>query len=279
MMVLEPAAARSGEPLFETSDGPAPLVVSMPHSGTYLPPDLAARLAPAARDLPDTDWHVPRLYEFCESLGASVLRATHSRYVVDLNRPPDGAPLYPGKRETAVCPVETFDGDPLYAPADAPARAEVDARIRRYWQPYHERIEALIRSKLERHRRCLLWDAHSIRSTVPALFDGRLPDLNVGTAGGHSCDPGTARLIVDRLAAQRRFTHVLDGRFKGGYITRRYGRPEAGVEAVQLEIAQSAYLREARRPDFDVAVAAPLIALLRELLAALLDARSGAGAP
>ncbi len=262
------------EPLFDAIDGTAPLVVSVPHAGTYLPPSIASCLTPAARALSDTDWYVPRLYEFCGSLGASMIVATHSRYVVDLNRPPDGAPLYPGMRETAVCPTETFDGRPLYSRGAEPAATQIGARIRRYWQPYHERLAAMVRATRARHGRCLLWDAHSIRSAVPALFDGRLPDLNVGTADGRSCHAETRRSIETQLRGQRRFTHVIDGRFKGGYITRHYGRPSTGVEAVQLEIAQSAYLRDETRPAFEPAVAAPLIERLRTLLAALLATRA-----
>ena len=258
-------------PLFETVDGTGPLVISMPHSGTHVPPDLEARIEPRARDLPDTDWFVPRLYEFHATLGATVIRATHSRYVVDLNRPPDGAPLYPGQRETTVCPVETFDGQALYAPGDAPGPTEIAARLERYWHPYHVRLRALIDERVERHGCCFLWDAHSILSTVPALFDGRLPDLNLGTAGGRSCRPETLERVAAVLRRNRGFTHVVDGRFKGGYITRHYGDPERGVEALQLEIAQSAYLGEARVPHFDETVAAPLVAVLRTLLGRLLD--------
>lgn len=260
------------EPVFDAIDGRAPLVVSVPHAGTHLPPSIASALTPAARALPDTDWYVPRLYEFCGSLGASMIVATHSRYVVDLNRPPDGAPLYPGMRETSVCPLETFDGRPLYPPGTGPTATQIEARIRRYWQPYHERLAAMVQATLARHGRCLLWDAHSIRSEVPALFDGRLPDLNVGTADGRSCGADTARLIDAQLRGQRRFSHVIDGRFKGGYITRHYGRPPTGVEAVQLEIAQSAYLRDEARPEFAPEIAAPLIDRLRALLTGLLAA-------
>ncbi|HUX74736.1 MAG TPA: N-formylglutamate deformylase [Steroidobacteraceae bacterium] len=265
-------AALGGQPLFESVDGALPLIVSMPHSGTYLPPDLASRLAPAALDLPDTDWFVPQLYEFLAALGAALIRATHSRYVVDLNRPPDGAPLYPGQRETAVCPLESFDGEPLYARGDEPSRTEIDARLHRYWQPYHDRLRAMLDAALARHGHCLLWDAHSIRSTVPALFAGRLPDLNVGTVDGRSCSAATARRIVDALSAQPRFSFVVDGRFKGGYITRHYGDPALRIEAVQLEIAQSAYLLQARVPHFDAALAAPLVAVLHRLLADLAGA-------
>ena len=255
------------EALFETTHGATALVISMPHSGTYLPPEIAARIDPAAHDLPDTDWFVPRLYDFHAALGATVIRATHSRYVVDLNRPPDGALLYPGKRETGVCPIETFDGEALYRRGDEPARAEIEQRLRRYWQPYHDQLGELLGAQVARHGHCLLWDAHSIHSTVPALFEGRLPDLNVGTADGCSCGAQTTRRITAVLSAQQRFSFVVDGRFKGGYITRHYGDPAAGIEAVQLEIAQSAYLAEARTPRFDATRAAPLALLLHTLLA------------
>ncbi len=256
-------------PLFEIARGTRPIVISMPHSGTFVPPEMASRLTAAAIDLPDTDWHVPQLYEFAGAIGASAIRATHSRYVVDLNRPPDGAPLYPGQRETGLCPGETFDGEPLYAPGEAPTPEEIAQRLDRYWRPYHSQLRSLIDAHVSIHGRCLLWDAHSIHSIVPSLFAGRLPDLNVGTAKGRSCHAATAQAVVARLNAQRRFSYVVDGRFTGGYITRHYGDPAAGVEAIQMEIAQGAYLNEARVPKFDAALAAPLSDLLRGLLTSL----------
>jgi N-formylglutamate deformylase len=263
-------SASDDAPLYEYVAGDSPLLISFPHSGTYLPRELATRLRPEVRDLPDTDWFVPELYAWHAEVGASLLRATHSRYVVDLNRPPDGAPLYPGQRETTVCPTETFAGEALYVVGDEPTPAEVAARIARYWQPYHERIAALSAALVARHGVCVLWDAHSIRSRVPALFAGRLPDLNIGTADGRSCS-GVRRARLDAcLSAQSRFTHVLDGRFKGGYITRHYGDAAAGVDAIQLEIAQDAYLDEARTPVYSGERAAPLAAVLRELLGAAL---------
>ncbi len=260
------------EPIFEYLPGDGPLLISFPHSGTYVPPDLAARLRPEVLDLPDTDWFVPQLYDFFRDLGASIIRATHTRYVVDLNRPPDGAPLYPGQRETTVCPTETFDGDPLYrgdgsgADGNEPKPAEIAARLNTYWRPYHDKLSALTRDLVQRHGHCILWDAHSIHSVVPGLFDGRLPDLNVGTAGGRSCSPALLARVVTSLRAQSQFSFVVDGRFKGGYITRHYGNPAARIDAVQLEIAQCAYLEEMRTPAFDANRAAPLKHLLRELL-------------
>lgn len=257
---------RAPEPLFEYVPGDGPLLISLPHSGTYLPPELEVRLQPRALDLPDTDWYVPELYDFFRELGASMLRATHTRYVVDLNRPPDGAPLYPGQRETTVCPTETFDGTPLYLEEGEPTPGEIAERLCMYWQPYHDKLASLTRELARIHGTCILWDAHSILSQVPGLFAGRLPDLNVGTADGRSCSPIILYRIVTSLGAQNRFSFVVNGRFKGGYITRHYGNPSAHIEAVQLEIAQCAYLEEARTPAFDTARAQPLKLLLREML-------------
>jgi N-formylglutamate deformylase len=259
-------AQRSNEPLFEYLPGNLPLLISFPHSGSYVPPELEARLRPEALDLPDTDWFVPQLYDFFGALGASIIRATHTRYVVDLNRPPDGAPLYPGQRETTVCPTETFDGEALYRDGATPTSEEIAERLRKYWRPYHDRLAALAGELARVHGHCILWDAHSIRSRVPGLFDGRLPDLNVGTADGRSCSPALLNRVVESLRAQSRFSFVVDGRFKGGYITRHYGNPAQGIHAVQLEIAQCAYLREARIPVFDADRAAPLSAVLRDML-------------
>ena len=271
------------EPIYELMPGDAPLILSMPHSGTYVPHGLVSRLRPQARDLPDTDWFVPELYDFAGALGATVIRATHSRYVVDLNRPPDGSPLYPGQRETTLCPTESFDGAPLYAPGDEPDGDERAERLARYWLPYHDRLDALIREARRRHHGCILWDCHSILSEVPGLFPGRLPDLNVGTADGRSCSAALAGRLSSILEAQTRFSFVVNGRFKGGYITRRYGAPAAQVEAVQLEIAQAAYLAEARLPGYAAPRAAPLRTLLRELLESALtvasDGTPDAGSP
>ncbi len=261
---LSPSAA--SPPLFEFSAGDSPLLISFPHSGTYLPPEIAARLQPGVLDLPDTDWFVPRLYDWHRELGASILAATHSRFVVDLNRPPDGAPLYPGQRETTVCPVETFDGEALYAPGDEPSSAEVLDRLARYWRPYHERLAEHTSALVKRHGYCVLWDAHSIHSSVPGLFAGRLPDLNLGTADGRSCSPERQRAVADCLSGQTTFTHVVNGRFKGGYITRHYGDPQRRIDALQLEIAQSAYLEEARVPVFSSARASSLREFLQKLL-------------
>ena len=232
---------------FTITPGDAPLLVSMPHSGTYLPPELEARATAEALLLPDTDWHIPELYDFLEGLGATVIAATHSRYVIDLNRAPDGKPLYPGASNTELCPTTTFAEDPIYKPGQEITESEIAERRDAIWQPYHARITEELEQKKTQHGYALLWDAHSIRSEVPRFFEGRLPDLNLGTGGGSAADPGLAGLLaaVGREAEQDLgFTYALNGRFKGGYITRRHGNPETGVQAVQLELSQITYMDE-----------------------------------
>ncbi len=243
--------------------GTTPLLVSVPHAGTYLPPDIAAQLTPAGRQLLDTDWHVDRLYDFAAAAGASLLVATHSRTVVDLNRNPDGGLLYPGQHETAVCPTQTFAGAPLYP--GALAAGEVARRIPLYWSPYHQALQAELARLHARHGVVHLLDAHSIRGQIPRLFPGQLPDLNYGTNGGASAGQElTARALA--ATAPHGFTTVLNGRFLGGHITRHYGRPSQGIHAIQLELAQRTYTDEARPDAYDPAFAAPLVAALRALV-------------
>lgn len=256
--------------LYEQHRGSLPVLISFPHSGTWLPDELRARLTSAGRALPDTDWFVPELYRRClEQLDVSTLVATHSRYVVDLNRPGDGSALYPGRIESAVCPTETFDGEPIYRSGAGLDAHEVPQRIACYWQPYHDAIAAERDRLLARHGRCVIWDAHSIRSRSPRLFEGELPELNLGTFSGHSAEAALIGRITARLGAQQRFSWVLDGRFKGGHITRHFGAPARGVQAIQLEIAQRAYMSEQGEPRFEPQAAAPLAALIAEILGAL----------
>lgn len=256
-------------PVFQLHQGDAPLLVSLPHDGTAVPADIAARLAPASRRVPDTDWHVSRLYAFARELGASLIVPAYSRYVVDLNRPPDDASLYPGQNTTGLCPHLRFDGQPVYAPGQEPGHDEVAERLVRYWQPYHQALAAELARLHARHGRVLLWEGHSIRSVVPFLFQGRLPDLNLGTAGGASVLPATRARLQAALAGQGRYTHVLDGRFRGGYITRHYAAPARGIEAVQLELAQLNYMDEDSF-DYRPERAARLQPVMRALLQAAL---------
>jgi len=258
--------------LFSLRRGRAPLLISVPHDGAHIPPDLAARMTPEARRAPDTDWWMSALYgPIAEVLDASLIVPTHSRYVVDLNRPPDDVSLYPGQNTTGLCPAVRFSGDPVYLDGQGPDADEIAARVETYWRPYHEALAAELARLRALHGRVLLWEGHSIASTVPFLFEGELPELNVGTATGASCRAAVETALHTALQRQSRFSWVLNGRFKGGYITRHYGRPAEGIDAVQLETAQRAYMVE---PDggFEPERAAPLQGQVRALIEAALRA-------
>ena len=255
---------------FAVDEGSLPLLVSIPHDGRYIPPEIAASMTDAGRSIPDTDWHVARLYAFVRELGAFTICAGYSRYVVDLNRPPDDAELYAGRFGTRLCPVQTFAGDEIYLEG-----VTVDAARRTvaYWQPYHDALAGLLSELRTRFGYALLWDAHSIASRVPKLFAGKLPALNIGTFDGCSCDSRLAAAVYAAAAASP-YDAVLNGRFRGGYITRHYGRPDEGVHALQLEIAQRTYMDEATR-EFDEAKATGLRDTLAQMLTALLDDATG----
>jgi len=260
---------------FRLAHGTAPLLISMPHTGTFLPPDIATRLTDAALRLPDTDWHMERLYDFTGALEVSLIAATHSRYVIDLNRPPDDASLYPGQDTTGLCPVDTFRRELLYLSGQEPDAAEIQRRIGEYWEPYHAALQSELDRLLQLHRRVILWDAHSICSVSPRFFDGRLPDLNFGSAGGSACDQSLAQRVLGIARSHPRYTSVLDGRFKGGYITRRYGQPHAGVHAIQLELAQITYMSEEYPYALDESRVATLRPVLMELLEAVMQTSVG----
>lgn len=246
--------------------GSAPLLVSLPHDGVQLPPELLARLTPEARGVPDTDWHVSRLYAFAVDIGASLIRPHFSRYVIDLNRPREDTSLYPGQNTTGLCPINRFDGGAVYLDGQAPDASEVAGRIERYWVPYHAAlVDELARLKAL-HGRVVLWEGHSIRGEAPWLFEGALPDLNLGTAAGSSCDPALQGRLEAVMSSQADYAWVANGRFKGGHITRHYGRPAEGVHAVQMELAQRTYMDEASF-EYLPERAEPLQSLLRRLLA------------
>jgi N-formylglutamate deformylase len=259
---------------FTLHRGRTPLLVSLPHVGTAIPPDIAARLLPRALAVPDTDWHLERLYAFAhDELGASLIVPHWSRYCVDLNRPPENTPMYAGANNTELCPTRAFTGESLYRDGAAPDDAEVQRRLRLYWHPYHDALAAELARLKAVHGHALLYDGHSIKSELPWLFEGRLPDLNLGTASGTSCDPALRAALAAVLGAQTRFTQVVDGRFKGGTITRRYGRPGEGVHAVQMEMAWRCVMDEAPPYVYGAARAALVQPVLRALLQAMLDWR------
>ena len=256
---------------FELDRGTTPLLVSLPHCGTAIPGALRPAFTERALGLEDTDWHLERLYAFVRETGASLIVPRHSRYVIDLNRPSEDAPMYPGANNTGLCPTRSFAGEPLSRAGREPDAAEVARRIDAYWRPYHDALAHELQRLRAEHGWALLFDGHSIRSELPWLFEGRLPDFNLGTAAGASCAASLREALAGVLAAQERFTQVVDGRFKGGHITRHYGRPQEGVHAVQLEMGWRCYLADEAQPRaYDEAQAERVRPLLRRLVATLL---------
>ncbi len=231
--------------IVEIREGTSPLILSMPHCGRMLTPEVEESLNDEGRAIADTDWWIERLYGFHAELNASVVQAKLSRYVIDLNRDPSGVSLYPGQATTVLCPTTTFDGKPIYRDGAEPDDAEIGRRREVYFRPYHDALSRLIADTLERHGHALLFDCHSIRSVVPRLFDGQLPDFNIGSNDGTSCHPAMEGILVDACRGAADFTTVVNGRFKGGWITRQYGNPDGNVHALQLELAQCAYMEEA----------------------------------
>lgn len=272
---MSPTTIRESNPVFTLHRGSQPLLVSVPHVGTQIPDDIAATLQPRALATEDADWHLERLYAFAIELGASMIVPRCARYVVDLNRPPENTPMYPGANNTELVPTRFFTGEPLYRDGLAPDAAEVERRVAEYWHPYHDAL----RGELERlravHGRAVLFDGHSIQAELPWLFEGRLPDLSLGTDAGSSCAPALRDRLAAVLAAQQRFSHVVDGRFKGGFITRHYGRPDEGWHAVQMEMCWHCYMRplppQAAGQAYDEARAAEVQPLLRRLAQAMID--------
>jgi len=253
--------------VFTLHRGNTPLLVSIPHTGTALPDDVKDRYVPRALAVEDTDWHLDRLYAFTADLGASLLVPRFARYVVDLNRPPENTPMYPGLNNTELCPTRFFSGETLCEPPDD---AEVARRVATYWRPYHDAIEAELARLRAAHGHAVLLDGHSIEAELPWLFEGRLPDLNLGTAAGASCSPALQSRLEAVLAAQDDYDWVANGRFKGGYITRHYGEPANGIDAVQLEISQRNYMDEDSFA-YDASKASVLQSVIRNLLLATLS--------
>jgi N-formylglutamate deformylase len=250
--------------------GTRPLLISMPHVGTAVPPALRERYTERALQVEDTDWFMDRLYAFAEPLGASLLVPQLSRYVVDLNRPSDNQPMYAGQNNTELCPTRHFTGDPIYRDGQAPDEAEIRRRVFAYWQPYHDALQAEVARLKAAHGHVVLFDAHSIKSELPWLFEGTLPHMNIGTVGGSSCAPTLREAVAQVFAAQTDYTHVIDGRFKGGHITRAYGRPADGVHTVQLEMCWRAYMDETPPYRWHEERAAAVTPLLRALIQTLL---------
>lgn len=256
------------EPLFHLHEHEGPVLLNFPHSGRYLPDEVAVQLNERGKAQADTDWHVPELYAFAKGR-VSWLQATHSRYVVDLNRDPSGINLYPGQATTGLCPDTDFAGASIYA-VQSPDEQDIKHRQQIYFLKYHSELQQQIRRIYGIHGYCVLLDCHSILSHVPRLFDGALSDLNLGTNTGQSCADELEKVAEHTLKCKD-FSYVRNGRFKGGWITRHYGRPAKNAHALQLEIAQSAYMDETIPHAFDADRAAPLMAVLQDLVHALLE--------
>lgn len=245
--------------------GNLPLLVSVPHAGTEVPRELLRRFSLAAQELPDTDWHVDKLYGFAGEIGASMLVANYSRYVVDLNRSPDSKPLYETAPTSAVCPTRTFKGDPIYLDAE-PDAEEIATRIEQYWRPYHNALEQELQRIQAEHGFALLWDAHSVASEVPGLFAGVLPEFNFGTREDASCPRAIVEPLLDLITRDGKYGAVLNGRFKGGYITLHYGNPARDRYAIQLELAQRVYMEERTPLQWNDDRAAGAAMMIRHLL-------------
>jgi N-formylglutamate deformylase len=259
----------------EIRRGQAPLLVSIPHTGTDIPADIEARLVSPWLARKDADWWIETLYDFASGLDATIVRTAMSRTVIDVNRDPSGVSLYPGQATTELCPTTSFDGEPLYQDGKAPNEAEVAERRSIYFAPYHQALADEIARLKKRHRTLVVYDCHSIRSIIPRLFEGRLPEFNIGTNSGKSCHPALAETIEALCRSSGRET-ISNGRFKGGYITRSLGHPLNGIHAVQMELACRAYIdeplgavSEANWPTpFDATYARPI----RETLASIHNA-------
>lgn len=247
-----------------------PLLVSIPHMGTYLPPDIKRRLNATGQALPDTDWHLDQLYDFARDMGAGVLMSTHSRYVIDLNRAQEDTDLYPGQVKTGLCPLQTFDGEDIYLPDEAPDGVEKLNRVAAYWLPYHETLAAEIARIKSIFGYAILYDAHSIRAEVPRLFEGRLWDLNLGTAHDSSCDPAMSQAAL-AAASSGGYSAVLNKRFVGGHITRHYGRPADDVHAIQMELVWDLYMDSGAPYHYQPEKAQKLKPVLQAVLQSLLD--------
>lgn len=265
--------------------GEAPLLVSVPHAGTDIPDEIASRLVSPWLARKDADWYLEHLYDFAVGLGATFVRTTISRTVIDVNRDPSGVSLYPGQTTTGLCPTETFDGEPLYLPGHEPSADDIAARRTRFFAPYHQTLAVELARLRARHEHVVIYDGHSIRSHIPRLFAGELPQWNIGTNHGATCSPRLTAL-VERHCDRSGLSRVTNGRFTGGYITRHYGRPAEGVHAIQMELGCRGYLPEPAVPTPDNwpppyvdTVATPLRAtlygILDDVVAFALDRAAG----
>jgi N-formylglutamate deformylase len=258
-------------PIFNLQMGHAPLLVSLPHVGITIADDIRHTMRLRALDVPDTDWHLDLLYAFVTKLGASLIVPQYSRYVIDLNRPPENTPMYAGSNNTELCPTRSFTGDAIYHDGQSPSSDEIARRCQRYWLPYHDALKVELARIRAVHGHAILFDGHSIKSTLPWLFEGQLPDLNLGTVNGSSCAPSLREALNQQFRTQTPYSYALDGRFKGGYITRQYGRPNEHIHAVQLEMSWRCYMAEAPPFEIDPARESELQPLLKAIVETMIE--------
>ena len=252
--------------LFELHQGTSPVILAFPHTGTDVPADIRERLNDNGRILADTDWHIERLYDGLLP-NVTTVRATFHRYVIDANRDPAGVSLYPGQNTTGLVPETDFDGTPIWKDGEAPTEADIAFRLANFHAPYHAALAAEIERVKAIHGVAILYDCHSIRSLIPFLFEGRLPDFNVGTDMGRTCAKEIETATFEACAKAEGYTSILNGRFKGGWTTRHYGKPETGVHAIQMELAQVSHLSTEAPPfDLDEEKAARLRIHLKDIL-------------
>lgn len=262
----------------EYIQGDTPLLISIPHMGTSIPESIAKDMTAIGRSIPDTDWHLDRLYDFADALGAHFITPHYSRYVIDLNRKPGGEALYPGLNTTTLVPLHTFAGEPIYEQGHEPSKADIAERVNVFWKPYHRCLKEKLDLIKQQQGFVILFEAHSILSQLPLLFDGQLPDLNIGTHSGQSCSQALETLVKQVLSQDKNYRLVVNDRFKGGYITRHYGCPTEQVHSMQLELVQSNYLSEQAtahhdRFEYDTVKAERLQQLLKKLIEGLLQWR------
>jgi N-formylglutamate deformylase len=264
--------SKSESDIFKLKRGNSKVLVSMPHVGTQLPRSLIPRMTKEAMNLPDTDWYLEELYDFLDELDVTVIAANYSRYVVDLNRSANDISLYPGSDVTGLCPTDTFYRDLIYENETSLETTEINDRLNKFWYPYHNALASEISRIKAVHGDVIVWDAHSIRSEVPRFFDGELPQLNLGTADGTTCQPVLMEKIVDIIKSNGDYSWVMNGRFKGGFITRHYAQPSMGVSTMQLELAMRSYMDESSSsPIFDNDKARGLRVILKAMMQSLLN--------
>lgn len=258
---------------FDLIEGSTPVLISLPHTGTQIPESEKFRYSARALDVEDTDWHLTTLYYFARALGASMIAPVYSRYLIDLNRPPENTPMYAGSNNTELCPTHFFTGDAIYQNGKEPAADEIEQRVNTYWRPYHSAIRTELERLRQKHGHAILFDAHSIKSVLPWLFEGQLPDLNLGTANGKSCASSLRTVLSETLTSQNAFTNVVDGRFKGGHITRHFGKPEEAIHAVQLEMTWRCYMEEKPPYQIDMVRSQNITPVLRKLIQNMIEWR------